>query len=129
MCIRDSPPAEVPAGHPVAPLLAQLGEIHGHALEAYQAAVDRKDVNQQILLLPQLRNNIRAQEAMLAKIEQPKDETERLLGHPDFAETALCLAAALDVPAGGSEDWRAGWGAARAAYIAELERMCGGALQ
>lgn len=112
------PPVEVPAGHPVAPLLAQLGEIHGHALTAYQDAVDRKDVNQQILLLPQLRNNIRAQEAMLAKIEQPKNETERLLGHPDFAETALALARVMDR-----------FPEARAAYVAELERLCGETVQ
>ncbi len=108
------PPAELPAGHPVAPLLQQLAEIHGPALESYRLAVLGGNVNQQILLLPQLRNNLKAQESMLAKVEQPKDETERLLGHPDFAETALCLARVLDP-----------YPEARAAYVAELERLCG----
>src|SRR5574340_513382 len=39
------PPVEVPVGHPVAPLLDQLAGIHASALVAYQAAVDRNDVN------------------------------------------------------------------------------------
>jgi len=119
------PPADIPVGHPVAPLLEQLAEIHGHALEAYRAAVASDNVNRQILLLPQLRGNLKQQEAMLAKVEQPKDETERLMSHPDFAETALEVAAALDVPASGTDEWRAGWAACRASVLVALERMVG----
>lgn len=79
------PAVDVPADHPLAPILAELRSIHGESLEAWRRAVEAKDDRTVALLVQQLRNNLKAQADLTAKVHRDdRTPEERLDENPEW---------------------------------------------
>jgi hypothetical protein len=130
----ELPDAEVPEGTAEASSLAELEKFHGPALRLYQEATSGENPDGRLAaaLLPQLRANIKLAREIAAESPPERSEVERLVSHPDFAETARVHAAVVNGPvlvppcpagSGWADGYRAGWGALRSAVMEVLEGM------
>ena len=91
------PDVVVPSGHPLAPSLAELRSIHDDAHAAYRRAVTREDDRTIALLVQQLRNNIKVQADILAKLHRDeRAPEERLASNPEWQAFLPRLLRAVD---------------------------------
>lgn len=91
------PDVVVPSGHPLAPILTELREIHGDALKAYGRAVAATDDRTIALLVQQLRNNLKAQADITAKLHRDdRPPEERLASNPEWQAFLPRLLRAVD---------------------------------